>query len=604
MQEHNYQQSPELAPSGPAEGSPELQPEQGGAHDVRADYQVNLRHQKLKPEIIKEGRNNRDIVRNAILQSRPFAQRIRQDTQIGLQNEEIIVFRLPYAGARGDRTIPSLKKHIMRREIRYIDPEKNNQNLCFFLVYSFITMQDIKVDVAADGSAIADKRYKEHSRIAEAKRLFQRIYGKKIDDNYNSYKYLLAHGREDEFKPTKYYITYDIETVERIVNEKFGDNSTQISILELLSIASTIKIKKKVINGSNNGSVDQIYSIYFDIRTSNFINVWIKQLFKEARKVIHSNKYEDETIPQHYEVPVIGFNSSKFDVALILKNLQSDEWQIIKYLGSVSNAKQIIVKHNISGIKLRSIDAMIYSTKMKLKQLIKDFTPKASATTEKSEIPTKLKFPYEFINYDNYVQELDKSEPFPQEAFRNSIKNKNINIFKYQNYLAVAQQFSNRWDYLRHYNLQDTRLMIEPLDYLIDMFFNYKIDMLQFMSMSACANAIKYALAYWDFKLDQDYMPKDDYAPFILTQNFQNIKVQNYLEQDKKRNRDTSNNIKESDCAFYRKLFLSTGCHICKARFTSKNRPTLDRINNDRCHSADGPFPTDLIYIFSYVGNH
>ncbi|KAA6385719.1 MAG: hypothetical protein EZS28_018753 [Streblomastix strix] len=105
--------------------------------------------------------------------------------------------------------------------------------------------------------------------------------------------------------------------------------------------------------------------------------------------------------------------------------------------------------------------------------------------------------------------------------------------------------------------------------------------------MSACANAIKYALAYWDFKLDQDYTPKDDYAPFILTQNYWNIKVQNYLEQDKRRNRDTSNNIKESDCAFYRKLFLSTGCHICKARFTSKNPPTLDRINNNMGHSAD-----------------
>ncbi|KAA6379896.1 MAG: hypothetical protein EZS28_024579 [Streblomastix strix] len=112
--------------------------------------------------------------------------------------------------------------------------------------------------------------------------------------------------------------------------------------------------------------------------------------------------------------------------------------------------------------------------------------------------------------------------------------------------------------------------------------------------MSACANAIKYALAYWDFKLDQDYTPKDDYATFILTQNYWNIKVQNYLEQDKKRNRDTSNNIKESDCAFYRKLFLSTGCHICKARFTSKNPPTLDRINNDIGHSADNSLPMTI----------
>ncbi|KAA6369370.1 MAG: hypothetical protein EZS28_035103, partial [Streblomastix strix] len=283
-------------------------------------------------------------IRNHIIQMQEKTIMDTKEKIVGIFSIMIQVFKLPHAGAGGGRTILSLKKHIMRREIRNIDPEKNNQNLCFFLAYSFITMPDIK----AEGS-VAAKRYKEHSRIAEAKRLFQKIY---------------------------------------------------------------------------------------------------------ARKVIDSNKYEDETIPQHYEVPVIGFNSSK-------------------------------------------------------------------------------------------------------------------------------------WDQLRHYNLQDTRLMIEPLDYLIDMFFNYKIDMLQFMSMSACANAIKYALAYWDFKLDQDYTPKDDYAPFILTQNYQNIKVQNYLEQDKRRNRDTSNNIKESDCAFYRKLFLSTGCHICKARFTSKNPPTLDRINNDRGHSAD-----------------
>ncbi|KAA6385543.1 MAG: hypothetical protein EZS28_018929 [Streblomastix strix] len=76
----------------------------------------------------------------------------------------IQVFRLPRAGAGGGRTTPSLKKHIMRREIRYIDPQKNNQNLCFFLAYSFNTMPDIK----AKGS-VAAKRYKEHSHIAEAK---------------------------------------------------------------------------------------------------------------------------------------------------------------------------------------------------------------------------------------------------------------------------------------------------------------------------------------------------------------------------------------------------------------------------------------------------
>ncbi|KAA6370434.1 MAG: hypothetical protein EZS28_034039 [Streblomastix strix] len=115
------------------------------------------------------------------------------------------------------------------------------------------------------------------------------------------------------------------------------------------------------------------------------------------------------------------------------------------------------------------------------------------------------------------------------------------------------------------------------------------------MLMLTCANAIKYSPAYWDFKLNQDYTPKDGYASFILTQNYWNLKGQNYLEQDKKRNRDTSNNIKESDCAFYRKLFLSTGCHKCKAQFSCKIPPTFDRINNNWDYSADNKsFPMTI----------
>ncbi|KAA6387612.1 MAG: hypothetical protein EZS28_016858 [Streblomastix strix] len=106
------------------------------------------------------------FVRNHIIL---MQERTIMDTKVkivGIFSIMIQVFRLPHAGAGGGgRTIPSLKKHIMRREIRYIDLEKNNQNLCFFLAYSFITMPDIKADVAADGSTIAAKRYKEHSLV-------------------------------------------------------------------------------------------------------------------------------------------------------------------------------------------------------------------------------------------------------------------------------------------------------------------------------------------------------------------------------------------------------------------------------------------------------
>ncbi|KAA6309432.1 MAG: hypothetical protein EZS28_056512, partial [Streblomastix strix] len=40
-----------------------------------------------------------------------------------------------------------------------------------------------------------------------------------------TYKYLLANNLTHLFKPTRYYITYDIETLEKKVNEKFGDSS-------------------------------------------------------------------------------------------------------------------------------------------------------------------------------------------------------------------------------------------------------------------------------------------------------------------------------------------------------------------------------------------
>ncbi|KAA6369348.1 MAG: hypothetical protein EZS28_035124, partial [Streblomastix strix] len=125
------------------------------------------------------------FIRNHIIQMQEKTIMGTKEKIVGILSIMIQVFRFPHAGAGGGgRTISSLKKHIMRRKIRYIDPEKNNQNLCFFLAYSFITMPDIK----AEGS-VAAKRYKEHSRIAEAKRQFQRIYGKKIDDNYNGFNF-------------------------------------------------------------------------------------------------------------------------------------------------------------------------------------------------------------------------------------------------------------------------------------------------------------------------------------------------------------------------------------------------------------------------------
>ncbi|KAA6363778.1 MAG: hypothetical protein EZS28_040695, partial [Streblomastix strix] len=40
-----------------------------------------------------------------------------------------------------------------------------------------------------------------------------------------TYQYLMAYERLDEFKPTRYFITYDFETVPRIINQGYGSKS-------------------------------------------------------------------------------------------------------------------------------------------------------------------------------------------------------------------------------------------------------------------------------------------------------------------------------------------------------------------------------------------
>ncbi|KAA6365732.1 MAG: hypothetical protein EZS28_038741 [Streblomastix strix] len=119
-----------------------------------------------------------------------------------------------------------------------------------------------------------------------------------------TFEYLLAHGREKEFKPTQYYITYDLETVEKIVNKSFGKSSKQISELVPLSVASTIKNKAGV------------RIIYYDLRNGDdFINQWLNQIFNEAVIVQQDNQYRtqtgviDKAMQYNVDVPVIGFNS-------------------------------------------------------------------------------------------------------------------------------------------------------------------------------------------------------------------------------------------------------------------------------------------------------
>ncbi|KAA6358741.1 MAG: hypothetical protein EZS28_045732, partial [Streblomastix strix] len=317
----------------------------------------------------------------------------------------------------------------------------------------------------------------------------------------------------------------------------------------------------------------------------DFLDKWLEQLFEEAKQVKKDNKYIDETIPQYYEVPVIGFNSAKFDASILFKNLRSKDQTISKYLGQNTIAKQIVVKHKSSSIQLRFVDFKIYSIQHKLKDAVRDFG---------NGMYKKGRFPHEFINTNNYMNELNKCELFPIEAFDNKLRNKKLREDKYKEYLVEAAKHKSRWDYLKHYNILDTRVLIEPIDYLIELMFKYKVNMLANISMSQCANAIKYSMAYNGFDINGDNNCESTDNSIEITQNYWRAIVESYIEQDSKKDRDSSNNVTIDDYDYFKELFKNQRCHMCNARFTWNNRPTLDRIDNSKGHSKDNVIPCCL----------
>ncbi|KAA6362449.1 MAG: hypothetical protein EZS28_042024 [Streblomastix strix] len=152
-----------------------------------------------------------------------------------------------------------------------------------------------------------------------------------------TYQYLMAYERLIEFKPTRYFITYDFETVPIIINQGYGSksvvngiedhNSQQHTVLEPLSVASTIKSKSGV------------KKIYFDLRQENFIEKWLEQMFEEAKQLKEDNQYDDPEIPYDISIPILGYNSAHFDMVFVIRYLTNPLWHITSYLGDFSHIK-------------------------------------------------------------------------------------------------------------------------------------------------------------------------------------------------------------------------------------------------------------------------
>ena len=98
-------------------------------------------------------------------------------------------------------------------------------------------------------------RFEEH-KIECEKRGGKRIREVKLDNTQKPYaphiqkqkiyQFLLARGLQQYFQPTRYYITFDFETLEDPVNESITDHTTLDANLVPFMVSSTVKFRSGI----------------------------------------------------------------------------------------------------------------------------------------------------------------------------------------------------------------------------------------------------------------------------------------------------------------------------------------------------------------------
>ncbi|KAA6362162.1 MAG: hypothetical protein EZS28_042311, partial [Streblomastix strix] len=110
--------------------------------------------------------------------------------------------------------------------------------------------------------------------------------------------------------------------------------------------------------------------------------------------------------------------------------------------------------------------------------------------------------------------------------------------------------------------------------------------MLSQISLSQIANSIKYNYAWEDFDINCDYNIETGNKEYKFYSEKWKKKVEQYLQQDIKTGRDTTNNVTANDIDYFNDLIPNKCCYY-NAKFTNVNKPTLERSDNSIAHTKD-----------------
>jgi hypothetical protein len=227
-----------------------------------------------------------------------------------------------------------------------------------------------------------------------------------------------------------------------------------------------------------------------------FINNWLESMFKDAGRI-----YRDEYVyyaklnlpkcilrklgsteenPHNISIKVLGFNSKKFDVNIFINYITNPKIHIPNIISIDVQFKSFVLHHDDYPYDLHFLDLKSFLAEGNLDKYASKFAVKSDSEPPKQ----KGVFPYEFLNDENYFEELSKPDLFKFEDFNSSLKDSNISVDEYYSYLKLAKHFKTRLEYLEWYNTQDVIIMCPIIDFLINKFEENNIDMLRNISLS------------------------------------------------------------------------------------------------------------------------
>jgi hypothetical protein len=111
-------------------------------------------------------------------------------------------------------------------------------------------------------------------------------------------------------------------------------------------------------------------------------------------------------------------------------------------LGNPGNYNSLIISHKDFPFYLQLLDLKNFLSTGSLDDNVRAWGREVN----------KLKYAYETLLEKNHLVYLQRTEPFAQSDFINTLTNEGISDADYADYLVEAAKYPNRLAYLLHYN--------------------------------------------------------------------------------------------------------------------------------------------------------